>query len=91
MFGTLTSCYIDIDECSDGVHHCAYNCTNTIGSYMCSCGTGYQLNGDGLHCDGQLSMDSCRVSNPYNACLHLLVPTDKKEINEDCMCILSRV
>ena len=44
--------YKDIDECSNGTHQCAHNCTNTIGSYTCSCDSGYQLNQDGLHCDG---------------------------------------
>ena len=48
----LSSCFLDIDECSDGTHGCALNCTNTIGSYVCSCDVGYHLNEDGLQCDG---------------------------------------
>ena len=42
----------DIDECSEGFDTCASNatCTNTEGSYNCSCDTGYQ--GDGFTCYG---------------------------------------
>ena len=47
----------DIDECSSGVHNCAQNCTNTVGSYTCSCRSGYRLNNDGLRCDGQMLTD----------------------------------
>lgn len=44
---------IDIDECYSGIDLCEFNCTNTIGSYACSCDIGFQLNEDGLQCDGQ--------------------------------------
>ena len=47
-----SSYFADIDECSVGTHGCAFNCTNTIGSYSCSCDIGYHLNEDGLQCDG---------------------------------------
>ena len=43
---------IDVDECVDGIHDChsqAY-CTNTVGSYTCTCNSGYQ--GDGITCLG---------------------------------------
>lgn len=46
--------YTDIDECHTGIDLCEYNCTNTIGSYKCSCDIGFQLNEDGLQCDGQI-------------------------------------
>ena len=32
---------------------CAQNCHNTVGSYNCSCYTGYRLNADGFACDGE--------------------------------------
>ena len=50
----LICCYnvIDIDECTDGIHFCAHNCFNTIGSYSCICEIGYLLNEDGRQCDG---------------------------------------
>ncbi|CAH9146894.1 unnamed protein product [Cuscuta epithymum] len=39
----------DIDECTDPYHEhqCEMNCTNTPGSYTCSCPDGYQIVGDG--------------------------------------------
>lgn len=41
----------DIDECrSTTTNSCQQMCTNTPGSYTCSCGTGYRLNGDGRTC-----------------------------------------
>ena len=44
--------HADIDECSSGSHNCDSDeratCTNTIGSYLCSCKEGYE--GDGRTC-----------------------------------------
>ena len=49
------SCLLtDIDECSLGTDSCSQSCTNTIGSYTCSCNTGYTLNSDGYTCDGEI-------------------------------------
>ena len=44
--------FADIDECSSGTHLCVHNCNNIIGSYTCSCDTGYRLNDDQRQCDG---------------------------------------
>ena len=43
---------LDIDECN-GVNDCHANstCDNTIGSYSCTCDTGFT--GDGKTCSGQ--------------------------------------
>ena len=43
----------DIDECSSDNGGCAQVCTNTPGSYMCECNTGYELDGDGFSCNGK--------------------------------------
>ena len=32
---------------------CAHNCTNTQGSFFCTCLDGYILNDDGLNCTGK--------------------------------------
>ena len=44
----------DIDECSTGVDKCDINayCTNTVGSYKCTCNSGYE--GNGFQCTGKL-------------------------------------
>ena len=34
--------FIDVDECSTG-SPCAQVCTNNVGSYVCSCNTGYNF------------------------------------------------
>ena len=47
----------DIDECATNQDDCDANavCTNTLGSYLCSCGAGFTLNNtDGaVMCDGE--------------------------------------
>lgn len=53
--GTQVYClflYIDIDECNGDVSVCHHKCTNTIGSFECSCHNGYHLTGDGRTCTG---------------------------------------
>ena len=42
----------DTDECSNSNGGCAQNCTNTVGSYICSCNSGYNLNSDQHACNG---------------------------------------
>ena len=44
----------DIDECATDQNNCTHNCSDTIGSYICSCTQGYALAADGFHCDGNL-------------------------------------
>lgn len=45
--------FTDIDECTKGTDNCTQTCTNTLGSYTCSCGDGYILNTDSITCDGK--------------------------------------
>ncbi|CAC5355721.1 unnamed protein product [Mytilus coruscus] len=40
----------DINECELGTHNCQQLCTNTNGSFTCSCRTGYTLNIDQTTC-----------------------------------------
>ena len=42
--------YLDINECHN--IPCHHNCTNTAGSYVCSCNTGYVMGGS--VCTGKL-------------------------------------
>ena len=67
----------DIDECASDNGGCSQTCTNTEGSFECSCGTGYSLAIDGLDCNGMYSIvtwitkltiiitdvDECQVNN----------------------------
>ena len=48
-------CFVDIIECA-GVNNCSDdgNCTNTLGSYQCSCHDGYLDEGNGYTCTGML-------------------------------------
>ena len=41
---------LDVEECARLIDNCEYNCTNTEGSYICSCRDDYALNEDGVTC-----------------------------------------
>ena len=49
----LISFIADIDECSLDNDGCEHNCINTVGSFFCSCNTGYALTLDGKNCTGE--------------------------------------
>jgi len=44
--------YSDIDECEEGTDGCDHSCTNTDGSYYCTCMDGYELESDNHTCSG---------------------------------------
>ena len=50
---------LDINECSETP--CEHNCTNTIGSFNCSCNDGYVLDENGRSCNG---MCACHNTSP---------------------------
>ena len=45
--------HLEINECVLGTSGCTQICNNTIGSYICSCNTGYNLGVDNHTCDGK--------------------------------------
>ena len=47
---------VDVNECDTANGGCADTCTNSDGSFACSCGSGYVLNADGVSCDGKDGM-----------------------------------
>ena len=50
---THSICCIDINECNTNNGGCEHFCTNTIGSYDCTCRVGYDLATDFHGCDGK--------------------------------------
>ena len=54
--------FIDIDECQGTSHGCIQLCTNTVGSYMCGCRTGFQLDGDGRQCNGEFTTQTMKIT-----------------------------
>ena len=58
----MTAIPIDIDECAEGSDGCVQSCTNTVGSYECSCTTGYRLASDDHRCNGMQRMHDCTLS-----------------------------
>ena len=49
----MAAILLDIDECAEGIDSCAQTCINTIGSYLCSCGSDYRLASNGRTCNGK--------------------------------------
>ena len=48
---------LDINECEDNNGGCSQICTNTEGSFDCSCTDGYLLHSDGRQCTGTIEND----------------------------------
>ena len=44
---------LDINECSANNGECSQTCSNTNGSFVCSCMIGYTLSADNLTCNGK--------------------------------------
>ncbi|XP_078621276.1 uncharacterized protein LOC144887750 [Branchiostoma floridae x Branchiostoma japonicum] len=55
----------EIDECETNNGGCAHICTNTIGSFRCSCQDGFSLNSDGFTCD-EIHTAPCNPGWSYN-------------------------
>ena len=54
-------CCIDVNECSGSNGGCQHNCTNTIGSYYCSCTAGYYLDINDHSCTGKVHDSKCNT------------------------------
>lgn len=44
---------LDRNECGSKNGGCEQNCHNTVGSFYCSCRSGYSISSDNLHCKGK--------------------------------------
>lgn len=69
MYGLKFSYLIDTDECSNSyLNDCKQICTNTMGSYLCSCYRGYRL--AGTTCTGDcLYLCLCKYTMWFCLCL----------------------
>ena len=52
---------LEIDECAHGTDRCQQGCTNTAGSYTCSCNEGYSLSSNGYTCNGMSEVDMMTI------------------------------
>ena len=56
---------IDTDECSAVPSVCDSDngvCMNSVGSYNCSCSSGYELSNDNITCNGKdVMLNKCHV------------------------------
>ena len=50
FFHDYVKFHSDINECTED--SCDHNCTNTNGSFICSCNNGYELDDNGRSCNG---------------------------------------
>ena len=50
MYVIFPVIYVDINECNTNKGGCEHSCSNTPGSYSCSCNTGYSLDLDNRGC-----------------------------------------
>ena len=64
IYSGMFSCSIDINECETANGGCEQICSNTIGSFACSCAVGYRLGRNGLNCNGKHKLRSLdKMSN----------------------------
>ena len=61
--------FSDINECTIQNGFCSHYCNDTIGSYACSCGLGYELSSDMRTCKGK----TYKVNNMYNYCTYNII------------------
>ena len=71
--------FLDIDECLAETDMCAQNCTNTPGSYECSCHNGFDE--DGINCIG---MNTINVLCNSKICLHTIDINECELDIDDC-------
>ncbi|KAL3312677.1 hypothetical protein Ciccas_008730 [Cichlidogyrus casuarinus] len=72
-------CRDDIDECLTGSHKCAQDCTNTYGSYRCSCRNGFEV-------DPRNSYSCIRKKDDYYDCQPKCVEDQGYCENKRCVC-----
>ena len=61
----------DIDECSEGTDNCSQLCNNTVGSYQCSCNTGFILDSDQHTCNGRPNTNLIHIRSIGIFCMYI--------------------
>ena len=64
----------DVNECVMGTDMCEGNCHNTVGSYTCSCSTGYTLGVDRQSCTGRFCLTGQDIPIKFNEAGNLIKP-----------------
>ncbi|KAJ8300025.1 hypothetical protein KUTeg_021544 [Tegillarca granosa] len=90
--------FTDIDECEEDVGICQHNCTNTVGSFICSCPPGYKLARNKRKC---IDINECQEGTVdcgpdrmcFNtrgdySCIDIPCPTDYKRDPLTNYCVL---
>ena len=74
----------DVNECAINNGGCEQICNNTIGSFICTCDTGYQLDENGMNCSGKIWIDfEQQLSDVDSVCTALHVDINECERDED--------
>ena len=55
--------FLDMDECRLGTYKCAHTCHNSIGSYICTCDSGFIINMDGKTCVGERTIATISIAS----------------------------
>ena len=67
----------EIDECAENSSGCSHGCTNTNGSYICTCPVGYKLMRNQHTCMGELHVSHVvwilHVLNLLISCRHAYI------------------
>ena len=63
----ITYLPVDTVECDNGNGGCEHNCTNTNGSYLCTCREGYRLATNGEDCEG-----TCTCTAQFQNCNNVI-------------------
>ena len=72
---SMKSLLSDINECDEGISGCNQTCTNTNGSYICSCYNGYVLDADDHSCNGKVIVHITYVITASSQMLMSVVKT----------------
>ena len=65
------------NKCDEGTSGCNQTCTNTNGSYTCSCYNGYVLDADGHNCNGKVYIHVAYVTYVITASSQMLMSVMK--------------